>query len=78
MEERKVKGKPVIYVSVGETFTAENGRRYKAVLDFMGGVLPCYYCAFGYLEGVCARYRCVASDRKDGKGVHFVECKEEN
>lgn len=76
MEERKVKGKPVIYVPAGETFIAENGLRYKVVPDSVLG-FPCAVCDFLPLKEVCGRYRCVGDDREDGKGVHFEECKGE-
>lgn len=77
MEERRVKGKPVIYVPSGEIFIAEDGLRYKAVPDSAYGY-ACKVCDLWYLKGSCGRYRCVASDREDGVGVHFVRVKEEN
>lgn len=77
MKDRKVKGKPVIYVPAGETFIAENGLRYKAVPDSTVGY-GCAVCNFWPLKGMCGRYRCVWSDRKDGKGVHFELCEEQS
>lgn len=82
MEDRKVKGKPVIYVPVGETFTASDGHRYQAEPD-MKTLEPCPRCDFRLGDGLCGRYRCIADDREDGVGVHFVRVrwvrvKEEN
>ena len=76
MNERKVKGKPVIYVPAKWTFTALDGQKYMAVPDFINRY-PCIECAFRYAKGLCGRYRCIADDREDGTGVHFVECKGE-
>lgn len=76
MKERIVKGKPVIYVEVGETFTAEDGQKYKAMQDVVGHY-GCRYCHFGGMSsGLCGRYRCIGSDRADGVGVHFVRIEE--
>lgn len=77
MNERKVKGKPVIYIKVGETFTAEDGQEYKAVRDEIT-LRACDQCGFRPGGGLCGRYRCVASDRADDTGVHFVRVEEEN
>lgn len=76
MKDRKVKGELVIYVPAGETFTAPDGLRYKAVPDFMQGH-SCACCDFWPLKGVCGLYRCVGDDREDGIGVHFVKCRVE-
>lgn len=77
MEERRVKGKPVIYVEVGEIFTAEDGQKYKAVPDMVAN-FACRHCHFGLRSGLCGRYRCIGSDRADCVGVHFVRVEEEN
>lgn len=77
MEDRRVKGKPVIYIRVGDTFTAADGRKYKAVQDII--TCPtCDQCDFIVGSGLCGRYRCVAGDRADDVGVHFVRVEEEN
>ena len=75
MKERKVKGKTVIYIEAGETFTAEDGKRYKAVSDRVTQ-FDCNCCDFGGGSGLCGRYRCIGDDRADGIGVHFEECEE--
>lgn len=72
MEERKVKGKPVIYIRVGETFTTADGQKYKAVQDEITH-RACDQCDFIPGGGLCGRYRCVAGDRADDIGVHFVK-----
>ena len=77
MGDRKVKGKPVIYIRVGETFTAADGHKYKAVQDEITR-LACDECDFEAGDCLCGRYRCVASDRADDTGVHFVRVEEEN
>lgn len=73
MEDRKVKGKPVIYIPVGETFVAENGKEYEVVADRVTN-FDCNCCDFGGGSGLCGRYRCIGDDREDGVGVHFEEC----
>lgn len=82
MEDRKVKGKPVIYIKVGETFTAADGHRYMAVKDEISS-RACDQCDFEAGDFLCGRYCCVACDRADDEGVHFVRVrwvrvKEEN
>lgn len=77
MQERKVKGKPVIYIRVGETFMAVDGHKYKAVKDEIT-LSACDQCDFRPGGGLCGRYRCVAGDRADYVGVHFVRVEEEN
>lgn len=76
MQERKVKGEPVIYVPAGETFTALDGQKYTAVLDYRSD-FACNNCDFGWGSGLCGRYRCIGDDREDSVGVHFVKCEEE-
>lgn len=77
MNERKVKGKPVIYIKVDETFTAADGHKYKAVRDEIT-LRACDQCDFKAGDCLCGRYRCVASDRADDVGVYFVRVEEEN
>lgn len=71
MKDRKVNGAPVVYTPACGTFVAKDGKTYKAVPD-MGLGLPCGRCDFLTGMGLCGRYRCIASDRDDGIGVHFV------
>ena len=71
MNDRKVKGKPVIYTPVGETFVGKDGETYKAVADSKSEC-PCLECDFPAGKGMCGSYRCVRDDRADGVGVHFV------
>ena len=77
MEERKIKGKPVIYIPAGETFKAEDGQKYKVVPDMIM-YFACSLCAFSGKSALCGRYRCVSDDRADGVGVFFERVKEEN
>ena len=72
MIDRKVKGKPVIYIPLGQVFEARNGRWYKPVATPRWKT-GCYMCAFRDKTLLCCRYRCVADDREDEIGVHFIE-----
>lgn len=75
MIDRKVKGKPVIYIPLGQVFEARNGRKYKPVATPLSRV-GCDLCAFRGKAMLCYRYRCVGDDREDEIGVHFIETEE--
>lgn len=76
MNERKVKGEPVVYVPVGESFVALDGKTYNVVPDGKTRSIPCVHCDFKVGMMLCGRYRCSHSDRADGVGVHFVRVEE--
>ena len=76
MIDRKVKGESVIYIPLGQVFTARDGKNYKPEATPYNRY-GCKTCAFKGKTKLCPYYRCVWSDREEGKGVHFVKTKEQ-